>query len=132
MTGANIEIVRGIYASVDSPWDEVDIEAILEQHVDPQIVWEPIEAPDAYHGHEGVMQAFEQWFDAMEDFEVELEEVSGHGNSVLAVTHHRARGKGSGVEAGQRVFQVFTFRDGKILRFQEFADREGAEAVIGP
>jgi ketosteroid isomerase-like protein len=44
------------------------------------------------------------------------------GDRVLVPVIQRARGKGSGVEVEQRFYQLFGLRDGKVIRFEEYAD----------
>jgi uncharacterized protein len=128
---SNVEIVRGIYAALAKMSDYGDVRVLVERMVTPDVEWAPIEAPRTFHGLAGVEEAFGAWFEAMEEFEVTLEEILDAGERVLAVTQHTARGKGSGLAADQRVFQVFTLRDGKVARFEEFADRGDALEAAG-
>jgi ketosteroid isomerase-like protein len=39
----------------------------------------------------------------------------------------RARGKASGLEIQERFYQLFTLRDGKVVRFEEYS--EAADAL---
>jgi len=52
-------------------------------------------------------------------------------DSVLAVINFRGRGKASGAEVNIELFQLWTFRDGKIIRGQGFFDREEALEAAG-
>jgi ketosteroid isomerase-like protein len=43
----------------------------------------------------------------------------------------RATGSGSGIEVELRVWLVFTLRDAKILRIEDFPDRHSAAVAAG-
>ena len=97
----------------------------------PQCEARPIEATETLHGHNGVAAAFRDWFDAFEEFTIEAEDFSAHGDRVLVAMRQRARGKGSGLEIEERVYQLFTLRDGKLFRFEEYADEADARKALG-
>jgi ketosteroid isomerase-like protein len=50
---------------------------------------------------------------------------------VIARVELRGHGRTSGLELATRVFQVFTLRDGKIIRLEDFVDRAEALAAVG-
>ena len=132
MASPNVEIVRAILGQegAGQTWEEADLDEAVRQYCDPELIWDPIEAPAPYHGYEEASRALAEWFEAVEDFEVELEEVIEARDRVLAVTRQRARGKESGAEVEQRIYQLFEFRNGRILRFKEYADRDPAFAAL--
>ncbi len=45
--------------------------------------------------------------------------------------YFRGRGRGSGVEVDARFYDVYTLRNGKIVRVDEFAEREDALEAAG-
>jgi ketosteroid isomerase-like protein len=53
------------------------------------------------------------------------------GDHVLADTRHRGRGKGSAVETEQRIFQLYTLRNGRIIRTRMFYEEQKALDAIG-
>jgi len=53
------------------------------------------------------------------------------GDRVLVAMRQRARGKGSGVEIEEPRYQLFTFRDGKVFRFEEYSDEADALNALG-
>ena len=61
---------------------------------------------------------------------VELLSTEVHGNVVLADLIFHAMGRGSGVEVSQAVFQVFTWRDGMVVKWEVFFDRKEAKAAV--
>ncbi len=52
------------------------------------------------------------------------------GDHVLARTRHHGRGKGSGVDAEQQIFQLWTLRNDKVVRGSMYYDE--AEALEAP
>ena len=48
---------------------------------------------------------------------------------MIGVVRSRGRGRPSGIEVADLFFPVFTFRDGKIVRFEEFSTRDQALAA---
>jgi ketosteroid isomerase-like protein len=60
------------------------------------------------------------------------EESPVHGGDRVVVTlHFKGRGKGSGVEVDARSHQVHTLRDGKLIRLDEYLDRDEALEAAG-
>jgi ketosteroid isomerase-like protein len=57
---------------------------------------------------------------------VTTEEVIEVGERVLVTAHHRGRGRGSGVEVDTRLYSLYTLRDGKVIRADEYTDRSEA------
>jgi ketosteroid isomerase-like protein len=91
------------------------------------------EAPGAqtYHGPDGVRQAFEKWFETWEWMNLDIVELTDAGDHVLVSLNHRARGSGSGIEVEITSHNVYSFRDGKVVRVQLFIDREPALEAAG-
>jgi ketosteroid isomerase-like protein len=55
------------------------------------------------------------------------------GDALLVCVQQRGTGSGSGVAVSKPVFQVFTLRDGLVLRQEDFLDRfDALKAVRGP
>jgi ketosteroid isomerase-like protein len=51
---------------------------------------------------------------------VELERIVGDGDQVVALSHHRGRGKASGAAVDVRVAYAYSIKDGKVFRWQAF------------
>jgi ketosteroid isomerase-like protein len=118
------ESVQIVDALIDA-WNRRDLDAALERmHPDCE-VW-PVEASKSLHGHDGVAAAFRDWFDAFDEFTIEAEDVIARCERVLVTMRQRARGKGSGLEIEERFYQLFTLRDGKVLRFEEYSEEADA------
>ena len=61
----------------------------------------------------------------------ETEEIRDCGEHVLVVVRENARGKASGAVVDARIYQVMTFREGRVLRYQEFYDETQALEAVG-
>ena len=137
MSQENVDFVRTMFAAGESMDRDALLAAlpeILEQICDPEIEW--IEDPQradgrVYRGHDGVRESWEQWFDQWEEYGFEVERIVDCGDAVLAVTREQGRGMTSGATVSARNFIVMTFRDGKILRYQEFSDEAEALEAAG-
>ena len=58
-------------------------------------------------------------------------EVISAGDSVVTAVTQAASGKGSGVPADLSYFIVWTVRGGKLIRWENFRNREDAMASVG-
>jgi ketosteroid isomerase-like protein len=131
MSQENVEFVEGIFAGTESLGKEELLAAlpeIIRQTCHPDIEW--VEHPDLldrriHRGHDGVRQSWERWFEQWDEYGFEVERVIDYGEDVLAIARENARGKTSGARVSSRIYVIFTLREGKIARYQEFHD-EGA------
>jgi ketosteroid isomerase-like protein len=87
--------------------------------------------PGSYRGGEGLRRYFGSYDEAMGDVHSIPQHLEGSGERVLADMILRARGSGSGIEVELRGWVVFTLRDAKILRIEDFPDRDSAAAAAG-
>ena len=54
-----------------------------------------------------------------------------YGDDVLVVAREQGRGSTSGATVSARIYLVFTFRKGKVLRYREFYDEAAALEAVG-
>ncbi len=85
-----------------------------------------------YHGRKGVRHFWRTFFADLADLQLNVEELIDGGEHVFSATRVVGRGRHSGaVGAAQMVYPVFTLRDGLIVRYQLFADRQWALEAAG-
>ena len=121
----NVEIARkGVEA-----YARGDLDTALAS-VDPDIIWNPVEEA-ATQGHDAIRANLERWETDFEDFEATPEEYIDAGDQVLVTIHWSGRGRGSGVQVDIRTYNLYTFRDGKVIRMDEFTERSDALEAAG-
>jgi ketosteroid isomerase-like protein len=121
MSQANVEIVRRFL--------NVDVDEAMT-YADPGIVWNPIEELPT-RGHDAVRASLAHWKADWDDYEVLPEEFVDSGDRVVATVRLRGRGRGSGVEIDARFYDLYTLRDGKIVRMDQFTERSEALEALG-
>jgi ketosteroid isomerase-like protein len=137
MSQENVEFVKGLWAAGESMDKQTLLAALpdlIAQTCDPDIEWveDPRRADGrVYRGHEGVRESWERWLENFDEWGFEVERISDHGDRVLVVAVEHGRGSGSKAEVSARNYMVFAFRDGKILRYQEFYDEAQALEAAG-
>jgi ketosteroid isomerase-like protein len=131
----NVALVRGLIeagAQINSDNKEEFLSALLravEQLFDAEVEW--IEAPErvdarTFRGHDGIVDSWRRWLEDFNQYEVVAERYEDHGERVLVAGRERGRGLGSGVPTESAIYSVFTVKDGRILRYEEFYDETAA------
>jgi ketosteroid isomerase-like protein len=121
MSQQNIEVVRRfLLLGVD--------EALA--YADPNIVWNPAEE-SAAEGHDSVRASLVRWKSEWDDYEMLPEEFEHLGDRVFVAVRMRGRGRASGIEVDARLYDVYTLREGKIIRMDQFTRRSEALEAIG-
>ena len=127
MSEENVEIVRKAIAyEYDGVGDRREAEAIF----DPNVVMNPTDEAPSY-GFDAMRSDMERWASAFEELTVTFEEFIDAGDQVLVVAHHRGRGRKSGVKVDTRFYEVYTLREGKVSRVDEFYERAEALEAAG-
>jgi uncharacterized protein len=138
MSRENVEFVRAFFSASDTMDKQsllANLPAMIEMTCDPEIEW--VEDPQradgrVYRGHEGVRESFERWLEQWDEYGFEVEEIVDCGDRVLVKARESGRGAASGATVSARIHTVMTFRDGKVLRYQEFYDEAQALEAAGP
>jgi ketosteroid isomerase-like protein len=124
----NVEIVRRTFGI-----GVRDVDAWLELY-DADVEWLPVPhsllAARSYTGHEGVRQFWDDLFSVWERYEVKAAEFHDLGDQVVVIATVRAR-SARGIELDEVWSGLFTLSAGKIVRFQGYADRNGALDAAG-
>ena len=125
MSQENVELVRRGIESVDAFW------AMLDEYV----VWDLRKWPAldsvVVVGRDAVIQASRRYWGTWEDYRMDIEEVLDAGQSVVVIFREQGRGKSSGVPVAQQHPQLWTFRDGLIIRWESFRTRAQALEAAG-
>ena len=120
-----MEVVREVWdASARGDLDDI------MQFSDPHVVMITLE-DGALYGFDAVRKNYERWQEAWSDAETTVEEVTGAGDRVFVTACFRGRGRASGIDIKNRLYEVYTMRDGRILRVDEFHEREDALEAAG-
>jgi ketosteroid isomerase-like protein len=124
MPGENVETVRNAFEA----WGRGDLAALTDL-IDPNVHWswwEP--GPWDCHGRDQVLQVMQER--DREGVKGELTEVLGAGDKVVIGVAGRDLERFFG-EGQDHVYNVFTFRDGKVIGMQDFRTRAEALAAAG-
>jgi ketosteroid isomerase-like protein len=121
----NVQVVRGIWDAY-SRGDFDQIRALS----DPDVTMITVEE-GSLHGIEAVRRNHERWWEAWESHETTVEEVIGVGDRVFVMARFRGRGRASGVEVEGSHFEVYTVRNRKVVRVEEFMERGEALEAAG-
>jgi uncharacterized protein len=91
MSQENVEIVRALYDTFNGGGAEA-----VRKLLDPDVAFkEPPEQPGAttFHGVDAVIEGFGKWSENWESHRIEPERLTDLGDRVLALEHHKLRGR---------------------------------------
>jgi ketosteroid isomerase-like protein len=129
MSQENLELVRRCLEA----WrrgDEVAAMEALAPDVEVNLAGAGV-GGEVVHGHKGVREAVDGLDSAWDRNDFEFGDLLDAGDHVVAQFTNRLRGRTSGIDVVARYSGVFTIRDGKILRFRDFASRRAALEAAG-
>ena len=129
MTPDTVEVVRGIYAE----WAKGNFRAGTDLFDrDVVLVLRP-EFPDAgiYQGRDRIRAYMERFLESWTKAAIEAEDVLGSGDRVAVAVRQQATGSASGVEIDMRYWQVWTFREGTVLRIESIMECSEALEALG-
>jgi ketosteroid isomerase-like protein len=115
MSQANVEIAKVTNAALNRG----DVDATLESFAPDAEVEDLANGPDqasVVKGTAAIRQAWGLWIAAFDDLRADIEEYIDVGASVICATHWMGYGKASGISVDVHQFDVYDFRDGKIVR----------------
>jgi ketosteroid isomerase-like protein len=82
-------------------------------------------------GRDKFIEMSRHYWGAWEDYSVEAEDFIEAGQSVVIGIHEQGRGKGSGVHLDRRWAHIWTFREGRIVRWEPRRSIEDAVEAAG-
>jgi ketosteroid isomerase-like protein len=116
MSQENVELARrGVEAFVAGDWET------WCAGVAPEVEWEetPGLGPDAaiYRGIEDVRAAISSWTAMWTDYEFEVHDyLDADDDQVVVLAQERGHGRGTEATVERKLGEVFTFRNGKLIR----------------
>jgi len=130
MSRANVAAAKRIYEARNRG----DVEAVLAE-CDPEVTWHPHLATlggNPIRGHDEVRAYMASLQEDWIGFRHEPEDFIDAGDdTVVALLHTYARGRGSGVDVEVPVAHVLTFKQGKGTGYVSYHDRAEALRVAG-
>jgi ketosteroid isomerase-like protein len=125
MSQENVELVL----SFQDAWNRGDAISLADYY-HPDVEFLPLRAATegAYRGLAGLERFIADTLEVFEKFEPRYE-AAALGERVLAWGVIHVRAKGSGIETDIETGGIFEFRDGKIVRWEDFGSREKALAA---
>ncbi len=129
MSQENVDKAREFIAA----YNRRDFDTAVEDF-DPEIEWvmPARQRSDSGRGPGAAIRFWEEIDETMEELSLEPQEFVDAGDRVATRLRHHGRGRGSGAEIDQELYhQVATFRDGRIVRMEYFAEWDEALAAAG-
>ena len=126
MSQENVELVRRGIESVEAFWALLDEDVVWDLGRDP-----PPDIHGVYVGRDSVIEASRRYWGTWDEYSLDADELIDAGSSVVVVVHERGRGRGSGAPFDRRWAQVWTFREGRIVRWALFVDKAEALEAAG-
>ena len=99
----------------------------------PEVEWiehRGVPGGGEFGGMDQVRQGFRGWLSSWRDYRLEPLELIEAGDRYFVAVRGSGHGTLSGAYAEDLFFQVWTFRDGKVLRIDNFAERDEALAAL--
>jgi limonene-1,2-epoxide hydrolase len=127
MSQKNVKLVR----SLQDDWNRGDT-TVDSDRFHPDLEFLPLRAATegAYRGLAGFESFVADTLEVFEKFEMHYE-YADIGDRVLAWGHIHVRARGSGIETDIESGGIFEFRDGKVVRWEDFGSKGKALEAIG-
>lgn len=129
--GSNVDIVKGIYDA----FARGDVPAVLGTF-DPRIQWREAEGflyadRNPYMGPQAVAEGlFQRLVSDIEGLTVAPENIIDAGDTVVAEGRYTGTIGATGTSVDAQFAHVWEFRDGRVVRFQQYTDtKQWAEAA---
>jgi hypothetical protein len=132
MSEENVAAVRRAWEA----WIRGDLDAAFAE-TSPDFEWDLRHFPgwpdgQIFKGRDAVTGFFQRWRDSWDEYEAGVDDYVDVGeNRVLVLGWQSGRGRGSGAATEMEWAQIYTVRDGRLLRCENYADREEALRAVG-
>jgi ketosteroid isomerase-like protein len=84
-----------------------------------------------FRGREGMRRFWEDTRESFDVFQISLSEVHDLGDRIVGIGKIKIKGKGSGIETEIPMGAIATFRDGRLIHFMDYGDRDEALVAAG-
>jgi uncharacterized protein len=122
MVASNVDLVR---SGVES-FNRGDLEAVIELFDPDVVIRDPGRTGGTFRGHRGLRSFWAEWLENWTEYEVDPQEFVEEGDEVFVAATQTGRASLSGIDVTQDVFLVFRIRDGRVVEYRLYADREPA------
>ena len=129
MSQENVEIVRSMFDA----WNRGDYEAAgaafdREAEVEMRL---GADLDGTYRGFDEIAKMMREFWGTFGEFRSEPTDFATSGDEVVVTVNHRGRGRTSGAEVQMTNWQVFTVREGRIVRYRMYAEQAEALEAAG-
>jgi ketosteroid isomerase-like protein len=131
MSQENVAVVHRLVEALNAR----DLDRYYVEFFDPEVEYQTsAEDPDAaiHRGLQAYKRYVEQWIESFDGLRVDVEEYIDVGDDrVYTWSRFTGLGRTSGAPADWYLAVIFTIRDGKVVRGEEYFDRAEALEVAG-
>ena len=141
MSRENVELVMSLQRSGeedfaqlirdDDEWSRLAAAAAPVVHPDAISIRPGVPGGKSYVGLEGFRRLWFDWLAPWSEYHTAVEEAFDCGDRVLLLQRSSGRIEGSPAEVHLSPGVVWTVRDGKVSRFEVYADRSAALRAVG-
>jgi uncharacterized protein len=131
MSQENVEVMRAVVEA----WRLADDDAWMRL-VDPEFEWDTSGYPavgvaSQGSGRENFRRFLERYRTTWRRYDVRAEELIDAGDQVVAIVRETVRAEGSDAPIERQVAQVWTLRDGRVVRYRVFRTKNEALEAAG-
>lgn len=125
---SNIDITKNVYEA----FAKGDMETVLGA-MNPDVTWNATPGLShyggSYNGPQAVVESvFAKLPEIWDDLNINIERLIDGGNIVVMQGHYEAKSKATGKAVRTAVSHIIEFNDGKVVRFDQYADSATANA----
>ena len=141
MSQENVELVKALVPQPDTDWAELVRDegafAVVREAVSPLLtddfesvmVWPAVNR--TYAGLEGLRKNWLDWLEPWATYRITIDELIDLGERVVVLSRNHGRREDMETEVELIAAAILTFRDGKIARWEDYADRAEALEAVG-
>jgi ketosteroid isomerase-like protein len=130
----NVEVIRSAYerwAAGGATAEAIPVDIYTEDVEWDLSAYPLVDLPTRGRGRDNLLDTFAKYLTGWRDYHPEVREFIDAGEHVIAVLHEQARIADSDVILEHDVFQVWTLRDGLVVKWRVFQTREEALQAVG-